>query len=250
MRHQIATEMWEALNRFHLEVQRPDAGAARRPQGAESGHTLLPLGRRVQPAAAGHHRLDDAARGGLVLPAGGQVPGARGEDGARARRQLPPAGRRGRRASAHATALALAAAADLQPWARCCARSRPTSPTTASERRASSRSAVIELLTLSPVLPRSIRFSVGEVDAALAHITERGARPTTAPSRCPDRRRRARRGARSAACTPSFAYQRLDDLLRPRPAPRAARACSGAATGSATASRTSSSPTARSPRRR
>ena len=29
---------------------------------------------------------------------------------------------------------------------------------------------VIEMLTLSPIFPRSIRFAIGEVDAALAHI--------------------------------------------------------------------------------
>ena len=35
MRHQVATEMWEALNRFHLDVQRP--GRRRRAaSGAES----------------------------------------------------------------------------------------------------------------------------------------------------------------------------------------------------------------------
>ena len=30
---------------------------------------------------------------------------------------------------------------------------------------------VIEMLTLSPIFPRSIRFAIGEVDAALAHIS-------------------------------------------------------------------------------
>src|SRR5206468_5236817 len=30
---------------------------------------------------------------------------------------------------------------------------------------------VIEMLTLSPIFPRSIRFAIGEVDAALTHIS-------------------------------------------------------------------------------
>ena len=42
MRHQLATEMWEVLNRFHLDVQRPGRRRRRVGEGAESAIALLP----------------------------------------------------------------------------------------------------------------------------------------------------------------------------------------------------------------
>ncbi len=64
-------------------------------------------------------------------------------------------------------------------------------------------SGVIELLTLSAVLPRSIRFSVGEVEAALRHITEEA--PVLQRLRADAGRQRTSRtrDARSGGCTPS-----------------------------------------------
>ena len=39
MRHQIASEMWEALNRFHLDLQQRPATSD--PVGIENAHHLL-----------------------------------------------------------------------------------------------------------------------------------------------------------------------------------------------------------------
>ena len=71
---------------------------------------------------------------------------------------------------------------------------------------------MIELLILSAVLPRSIRFSIGKVDAALAHITEQapgynGSEPMPGASTESEARREVGR------LHAEFAYQRLDDLL-------------------------------------
>ena len=87
MRHQVATEMWEALNRFHLDVQR--TGRRRRGGGRREHHALLPLDRRFQPAAPGITDSTMPREEGLVLPPGRQVPGAGGVDGAHDRRELP-----------------------------------------------------------------------------------------------------------------------------------------------------------------
>jgi uncharacterized alpha-E superfamily protein len=71
---------------------------------------------------------------------------------------------------------------------------------------------VIELLTLSAVLPRSIRFSIGQVDAALAHIAEQapaynGSEPMPGSSNESEARREVGR------LHAEFAFQRLDDLV-------------------------------------
>ena len=72
--------------------------------------------------------------------------------------------------------------------------------------------AVIEVLTLSEVLPRSIRFSIAKVDAALAHISEEapsynGSEPMPGSTGESEARREVGR------LHAEFAYQRLDDLL-------------------------------------
>ena len=102
---------------------------------------------------------------------------------------------------------------------------------------------MIELLILSPVLPRSIRFSIGQVDAALAHITEQaptynGSEPMPGASTESEARREVGR------LHAEFAYQRLDDLLD-RGLHASLLDSSAGATASATGSRTSSSPTGR-----
>ena len=71
---------------------------------------------------------------------------------------------------------------------------------------------MIELLILSAVLPRSIRFSIGQVDAALAHIVEQaptynGSEPMPGSVTGSEARREVGR------LQAEFAYHRLDDLL-------------------------------------
>ena len=60
MRHQIASEMWEVLNRFHLELQDLVADGWHAGQRGKCPR-LLPVGERVQPPLSGHHRQHDAA---------------------------------------------------------------------------------------------------------------------------------------------------------------------------------------------
>ena len=68
---------------------------------------------------------------------------------------------------------ALAAADhDLEPWVTLLRSLSAYRSYHRIESRGIQPSAVIELLILSAVLPRSIRFSIGQVDAALAHIVE------------------------------------------------------------------------------
>ena len=67
--------------------------------------------------------------------------------------------------------------------------------------------AVIELLTLSPVVPRSIRFSIGRLDHCLQAITESGDGGELR-SRWSEARREI------ARLDGELAYQRLDELVR------------------------------------
>ena len=241
MRHQVATEMWEALNRFHLEVQRP-ARRRRAASGRGERHSLLPLGRRVQPAAAGHHRLDDAARGGLVLPPGGQVPGAGGVDGPHPRRELPAPRRRRRRArrplrfgrggsrpAAVGHAPALAVGVRVVPPHR-----EQRHPAERGDRAAHPLG---RPATLDPLLDRAGRRRARPHQRAGARLQRlRADAGRGAP--------RARRGGRSAGCTRSSPISGSTTY--------SITACtlpcstsSAAATASATVSRTSSSPTGR-----
>src|SRR5262249_17932887 len=76
--------------------------------------------------------------------------------------------------------------------------------------------AVIEMLTLSPVFPRSIRFAIGEVDAALARIAAHQAglpaeegygAPGTASGRTSEAERAVGR------LRGTLAYQRVDEVF-------------------------------------
>ena len=55
MRHQIASEMWEILNRFYLDLQHKRATGRDAGGGGERA-PVLPLGDRVQPPLPGDHR--------------------------------------------------------------------------------------------------------------------------------------------------------------------------------------------------
>ena len=209
MRHQVATEMWEALNRFHLEVKRPGrrraaaAGAERTTrfcrsivdfsqllQGItdstmprEEGWYFLQAGKFLERAEWTARTLDVNYR--LVV----------GDDAEQGDR------------------FALAAAADdPQPWGTLLRSLSAYESYHRIESRGVEPSAVVELLILSPVLPRSIRFSIDQVDVALAHITEQapsynGSEPMPGASTESEARREVGR------LHAEFAYQRLEDLL-------------------------------------
>ena len=108
---------------------------------------------------------------------------------------------------------ALAAAAhDLEPWVTLLRSLSAYESYHRIESRGIQPSAVIELLILSAVLPRSIRFSIGKVDAALAHIVEQapaynGSEPMPGSATGSEARREVGR------LHAEFAYHRLDDLL-------------------------------------
>jgi uncharacterized alpha-E superfamily protein len=70
---------------------------------------------------------------------------------------------------------------------------------------------VVALLALSPVVPRSIRFAVARVDAALDHITDdatayNGSEPTRTPAS------EARRAV--GRLHAELEYQRIEDVMR------------------------------------
>jgi uncharacterized alpha-E superfamily protein len=211
MRHQVATEMWEALNRFYLEVHNP-ARQRRATAGAETAtrfcRSVVDFSERLQgitdstmPREEGFYFL----RAGKFLE--------RAESTARTLdvnyRLLAGDG-----VSAGSTdELALAAAAeDIQPWAILLHALSAYESYHRIQRRGIQPQAVVELLALSPVLPRSIRFSVAKVEAALAHITEQapgynGSEPIPGSSTDSEARREVGR------LHADFAYQRIDDLL-------------------------------------
>jgi uncharacterized alpha-E superfamily protein len=211
MRHEVATEMWEALNRFHLEVKQP----ARRRRATAEAETATRFCRSVVNFSQLLQGITDSTmpreEGWYFLQAGKFL--ERAEFTARTLdvnfRLLAGAGVE----IGSSDRLALAAAADdIQPWATLLNSLSAYESYHRIQRRGIQPQAVIELLTLSPVLPRSIRFSVGQVDAALAHITEQapgynGSEPM--PGSSPDSEARREVGRLHA----DFSYLRIDDLL-------------------------------------
>jgi uncharacterized alpha-E superfamily protein len=209
MRHQMATEMWEALNRFHLDIQRP--GRRRRTAAnaertsrfcrsiADFSHLLQGITDSTMPREEGWYflqagkfleRAEWTARTVDVtyrLLVDGDVEGG--------------------------DRLALVAAArDPESWGTLLRSLSAYESYHRIEGRGVRPSAVIELLILSAVLPRSVRFSVGKVDAALAHISEEapaynGSQPIPGSPSGSEARREAGR------LHGEFTYQRLDDLL-------------------------------------
>jgi uncharacterized alpha-E superfamily protein len=209
MRHQVATEMWEALNRFHLEVQHP----VRRRTATAEAETTTRFCRSVIDFSQRLQGITDSTmpreEGWYFLQAGKFL--ERAEATARTldvNYQLLAAGGAG-----DTERLALAAAADdIQPWATLLHSLSAYESYHRIQRRGILPHAVIELLTLSPVLPRSIRFSIGQVEAALAHITEQAPSyngSEAMPGSSADSEARREVGKLHA----DFAYQRLDDLL-------------------------------------
>jgi uncharacterized alpha-E superfamily protein len=203
MRNMIATEMWEVLNRFHLDVQRPGRRRRRVGEGTEAAS-------RFCTAVVDCSLL-------LQGVTNSTMPREEGWYFLQAGKFLERAEWTARVLDVNCRLLADddaldAAPDDVQPWA---ALLRALSAYESYYRLSSSGiqpAGVIELLTLSPVLPRSIRFSVGEVEAALRHITDEapaynGSEPMPgAPTESDARREIGRLHA-------ELAYQRLADML-------------------------------------
>ncbi len=209
MRNQIATEMWEALNRFHLDVQRPGRRRRRVGEGSESAsrfcRSVVEFSQLLQGITNSTMPREE---GWYFLQAGKFL--ERAEWTARVLdvnyRLLV-----GNEAEGGDREALASVAADVQPWATLL---RSLSAYESYHRIASSGiqpSGVIELLTLSAVLPRSIRFSVGEVEAALHHITDEapsynGSEPMPGATFESNARREIGR------LHAELAYQRLSDL--------------------------------------
>jgi len=181
MRHQIASEMWEALNRFHLGLQRRRGRGATPigPVGIENAHFFY---RSVAEFSHLFQGVTDSTmpreEGWYFLQAGKFL--ERAEKTARALDvkyhllvadadpDAPVAGPGF--AEAASEAVGTGVPGDWQQWI---AVLRSLSAYEAYHKlyRSGVRPrSVVEMLTLSPVFPRSIRFSVGEVESALARI--------------------------------------------------------------------------------
>jgi uncharacterized alpha-E superfamily protein len=210
MRHQVATEMWEALNRFHLEIHRP----GRRRRATAEAEAATRFCRSVVDFSQLLQGITDSTmpreEGWYFLQAGKFL--ERAESTARTLDVNYTLLMNGDSGAAGADRVALAASDDLQTWGTLLHSLSAYESYHRIQRRGIQPHAVIALLTLSPVLPRSIRFAIGQVDAALAHITEQaptynGSEPM--PGSSPDSEARREVGRLHA----DFAYQRLDDLL-------------------------------------
>jgi uncharacterized alpha-E superfamily protein len=181
MRHQIASEMWEVLNRFHLELQRlREFGET--PVGAENVHQFYQSIKEFSHLFQG---ITDSTmpreEGWYFLQAGKFL--ERAEKTARALdvkyhlliadAESADSGQQ----TAADSALSTESEAEGIPgaWDQWLAVLRSLTAYEAYHKiyRSTVRPrAVIEMLTLSPIFPRSIRFSIGEVDAALARISD------------------------------------------------------------------------------
>lgn len=179
LRHQIASEMWEVLNRFHLDLQRRrDRGET--PLGAENAHLFYNSVKEFSHLFQG---VTDSTlprdEGWYFLQAGKYL--ERAEKTARAldvkyhllvadaAPRAPVAGP-GFDAAAAGLAIADGVPGDWHQWL---AVLRSLSAYEAYHRiyRSAVRPrSVVEMLTLSPIFPRSILFSIGQVDDALARI--------------------------------------------------------------------------------
>lgn len=185
MRHQIASEMWEVLNRFHLELQRlQEFGET--PVGAENVHLFYSSIKEFSHLFQG---ITDSTmpreEGWYFLQAGKFL--ERAEKTARAldvKYHLLVADREtGLRAASgqHGDSALSEGVSAFSPddgipgdWDQWLAVLRSLSAYEAYHKiyRSTVRPrSVIEMLTLSPIFPRSIHYAIGEVAAALAHVS-------------------------------------------------------------------------------
>lgn len=175
MRHQIASEMWEVLNRFYLELQhKQEVGDT--PVGAENAHQFY---RWVIEFSHLFQGITDSTmpreEGWYFLQAGKFL--ERAEKTARAldvKYHLLAADALAE-AARGAERVGLGGASDGVPgdWHQWLAVLRSMSAYEAYHkvyRSAVRPRGVIEFLTLSPIFPRSIRFSINEVAGSLAQI--------------------------------------------------------------------------------
>ncbi len=169
MRHQLASEMWEVINRFYLDLQQRQAEGVTS-EGPENAHDFY---RWVIEYSHLFQGITDSTmpreEGWYFLQAGKFL--ERAEKTARA---LDVKYHMLVTDSSLAEAAELAAADEVpRDWHQWLAVLRSLSAYEAYNklyRSAVRPRAVIEMLTLSPVFPRSIRFAISEVDAALTHI--------------------------------------------------------------------------------
>lgn len=189
LRHQLSSEMWESLNRFYLELRRLREGGTAA-LGAENAHLFY---RSVREFSHLFQGITDSTmpreEGWYFLQAGKFL--ERAEKTARAldvkyhllvADVAPAAPVLGPGFTAAAAELALA---DGVPgdWHQWIAVLRSLSAYEAYHKlyRSGVRPrAVIEMLTLSPVFPRSIRFAIDQVSGALARIESVSERTTDA----------------------------------------------------------------------
>ena len=174
MRHQIASEMWEVLNRFHIELQRlQEFGET--PVSAENVHLFY---RSIKEFSHLFQGITDSTmpreEGWYFLQAGKFL--ERAEKTARAldvkyHLLATDEGLREDDSLLSPQSSALRPfPGDRDQWL---ALLRSLSAYEAYHKIYRSTvhpRSVVEMLTLSPIFPRSIRFAIGEVDAALAHI--------------------------------------------------------------------------------
>lgn len=179
MRHQIASEMWEVLNRFHLDLQTQRQQRAQ-PVGLENAHLFY---RSIKEFSHLFQGITDSTmpreEGWHFLQAGKFL--ERAEKTARALdvkyhllvADIIPAAPVAGPGFVEAAASATPATGVPGDWHQWIAVLRSLSAYEAYHklyRGAVRPRAVIEMLTLSPIFPRSIRFAIGEVESALAHI--------------------------------------------------------------------------------
>lgn len=239
MRHQLASEMWEVVNRFHLDMQRLRA-FGETPVGAENVHQFYQSVKEFSHLFQG---ITDSTmpreEGWYFLQAGKFL--ERAEKTARALdvkyhllvadAESVGAGQRGAAREQDATIEAplstqhaLLSTSLPGEWDQWLAVLRSLTAYEAYHKiyRSTVRPrSVIEMLTLSPIFPRSIRFSIGQVVAALAQIGAQrwatgeeqwaDATPLIAQSASPGAEWEAERAA--GRLHSLLAYQRVEEIF-------------------------------------
>lgn len=168
LRHQIASEMWEALNSFYLDLQRRRTMVASSGIGSHATNAHL-FNRSVKEFSHLFHGLTDST-----------LPRDEGWHFLQAGKFLERAGKTARALNVRFEQLS-SDAPDMDPnqepdpsdWRQWQALLRSFSGYEAYHkmyRTAVRPLSIVDMVLLSPIFPRSVRFSVGEVDRAVAAI--------------------------------------------------------------------------------